>query len=186
MRALPFVALLLAGTSLLPAQTVVRPPAPLDSARVVVRDALVLFSDTLGTIGAAAARLQRDNSEASGPVLLSRARMMQEACAHSIRMVPATRDAVLATKNSQAKRLKHQKDLVVALDRLKVALGRCESEFAGMSRPGQSETVRGYGNDRADRVRGALRSYEQTLHDFFGVMGIRVVPAGAAGPPASG
>jgi hypothetical protein len=112
--------------------------------------------------------------------------MMQEACAHSIQMVPATRDAVLATKNSQAKRLKHQKDLVLALDRLKVALGRCESEFAAMSRPGQSETVRGYANARADQVREALRSYEQTLHDFYGVMGIRVVPPGAGGRPASG
>jgi hypothetical protein len=186
MRLVWLFALALASALQLSAQTVIRPAPPLDSARAAVRDALVLLSDSLGTIDAAAARLQRDYREASGASLLFRARMMHEACTRSIGMVPPTRERVLATKVSQNQRLKHQRQLVGALDQLKTALNRCESEFAKMSQPGQSETVRGYGNAGATRVQDALRAYDRTLHDFYGVMGIRVVPVGADTRPASG
>jgi hypothetical protein len=170
----------------LAAQTVIRPAPPLDSARVAVRDALVQLSDSLGTIDAAAARLQRDYQQASGASLLFRARMMREACSRSAGIVPSTRARVLATNVAEPQRVHHRSNLLSALDQLKVDLGRCESEFAKMSQEGQSETVRGYGNDRAVRVQGALRRYERTLHEFYGVMGIRVVPAGAEARQASG
>jgi hypothetical protein len=186
MRLFWLLALALASAPRLAAQTVIRPAPPLDSARAAVRDALLLLSDSLGTIDAAAARLQRDYREASGASLLFRARMMHEACTRSAGMVPLTREKVLATKVSESQRIKHRGELVSALDQLKTALNRCESQFAQMSQPGQSETVRGYGNDRATRVQGALRNYERTLHEFFGVMGIRVVPVGADTRPASG
>jgi hypothetical protein len=51
-----------------------------------------------------------------------------------------------------------------------------------MSQPGKAETVRGYGNDRAVQVQGALRRYERTMQEFLGLMGIKVAPLGA---PAS-
>jgi len=186
MRLLWLSALVLLSAPRLAAQTVIHPAPPLDSARAALRDALVLLSDSLGTIDAAAARLQRDYREASGPSLLSRARTMHEACTRSIGMVPPTRDRVLATKVSESQRIKHQRELVSALDQLKTALNHCESEFAKMSQPGQSEIVRGYGNDRATKVQDALRSYERTLREFFGVMGIRVIPPGAETKPSSG
>ena len=186
MRLFWLLALVLSSAPRLAAQTVIRPTPPLDSARAAVRDALLLLSDSLGTIDAAAARLQRDYREASGASLLFRARMMHEACTRSAGMVPPTRERVLATKVSESQRIKHRQELVSALGQLKTALNQCESQFAKMSQPGQSETVRGYGNDRAIRVQGALRNYERTLHEFFGVMGIRVVPVGADTRPASG
>jgi hypothetical protein len=175
---------LIAGTRPLAAQTIMRPPPPLDSARAAVRDALLELRDSLDTVGSAAARLQRDYEAASGPALLSRARMMQEACMRSKATVPTARDVVVATKVSEAPRIKQQKALVTALDRLKTELGRCETEFAEMSRPGQSEVVRGYGNDRANRVQEALRSYERSLNQYLGVMRIHVPPSGVR--PSSG
>jgi hypothetical protein len=178
--------LVMAGAPRLAAQTVIRPAPPLDSARAAVRDALLLLSDSLSTVDAAAARLQRDYQQSSGASLLFRARMVREACTRSNGMVPVTRERVLATKVSESQRLRHRRDLVTALDQLKAALSRCESEFSRMSQPGQSEVVRGYGNDRATRVLGELRKYERTLHEFFGVMGIRVTPVGADTRPASG
>jgi hypothetical protein len=176
---------ILSGTPL-SAQTVVRPAPPLDSTRAAVRDALLVLRDSLGTIDGAAARLQRDYQQASGASLLSRAKLMEEACARSLRTVQPTRRAVLTARVSEPQRTKHQRELVNALDTLKLVLNHCESEFADMSRSGQAETVRGYGNDRAGRVLAALRRYEQTLHQFFGVMGIRVPPAGVGFRPASG
>jgi hypothetical protein len=178
MRVLALFLLVGAAVTPLTAQTVIRPAPPLDSARAAVRDALLRLSDSLETIDAAAARLQRDYQQASGASLLYRARMMREACNHSAETVPDIRAQVVATKVSEGQRLRHRNDLVAALDQLKTALGRCVSEFANMSQAGQSETVRGYGNDRAVRVQGALRRYERTLHEFYGVMGIRVRPPG--------
>jgi hypothetical protein len=170
----------------LAAQTVVRPDAPLDSARIAVRDALLVLRDSLITIDGAAARLQRDYRAASGASLLSRARVMKDACARSVRTIPPTRDAVLAASVSGAQRVKRRHELVSALDRLKAALGRCETEFAALSRPDQAEQVRGYGNDRAVRVLGGLRRYEKALGDFFAVMEIHVVPLGAESRPSAG
>jgi hypothetical protein len=163
----------------LAAQTVIQPSPPLDSARAALRDALLVLRDSLTTIDAAAARLQRDYRVTSGPSLLSRARVMRDACARSIRTIPSTQDALLQTSPSDPQRLKRRKELVRALDRLKDALSHCEAEFAAMSQPGQAERVRDYANDRAVRVQGVLRKYDQTLRDFFDVMGIRVRPVGA-------
>jgi hypothetical protein len=165
---------------------VMRPEPPLDSARAAVRDALLVLRDSLVTIDGAAARLQRDFRQASGASLLSRARVMHHACARSVRTVPPTRQAVVTAALSDPRRAKRRGELVSALDRLREVLIRCETDFAAMSRPGQAETVRGYANDRASRVQGALRKYEQTLRDFFCVMGIRVTPLCASPRPLAG
>ena len=174
------------GTHTLSAQTVVRPTPPLDPARVALRNAVLVLRDTLVTIDGAAARLQRDYRSASSFLLLSRARIMRDACARSVQTIPPTQEALLAAQLSDPKKLKRRNDLVSALDRLKGVLSRCQSEFAAMSRPDQAETVRGYANDRAVRVQGALRQYEQTLRDFLGLMEIPVSPLGAEPPPMAG
>jgi hypothetical protein len=182
-----WLAMVFVSTGDLAAQArVMSPTPPLDSARAGVRDALLVLRDSLNSIDVAAARLQRDYRQASGPSLLSRARVMHRACASSARTVQPTKQIVLAANLSDPKRAKRRAELVSALDRLKETLSRCEKEFAAMSGPGQAETVRGYANDRAVRVQGALRRYEQTLREFFGAMGIRVMPLGANPPPVAG
>jgi hypothetical protein len=168
------------------AQTVMRPDPPLDSARAALRDALLVLRDSLNLVDAAAARLERDFRQASGPSLLSRARVMYQACDHSQRAVPATRRALLDAKLPDLRRVKYRDDLLKAMDQLNKALERCEVEFAAMSKPTEAETVRGYGNDRAIRVQSAIRKYENSLASFLGSMGIKIMPLGAYPRPAAG
>ena len=186
MRTWIWLLLAMVGAEPLSAQIVAQPEPPLDSARASLRGALLVLRDSLATIDAAAARLQRDYREASGASLLSRARVMRDACARSVRTLPPTRTEILHAKLSAPKRLKAQTELVSAMDTLKGVLARCEKEFAAMSQPDQAETVRGYANDRAVRVLGALRRYEQSMRSFLGVMGIRMTPQGANPPVVAG
>ncbi|HYF38623.1 MAG TPA: hypothetical protein VD930_02960 [Gemmatimonadales bacterium] len=174
------------GAQPLSAQIVVQPEAPLDSARASLRDALLVLRDSLITVDAAAARLQRDYRAASGPSLLSRARVMRDACARSIRTIPVARTAVLKAKPATTNRRMGQEDLVVALDTLSRALAGCEKDFSAMSQPDQAETVRGYGNDRAGRVLSRLRRYDQAMQNFLRAMGIRFIPVGANPPTTAG
>jgi hypothetical protein len=180
------VLLVVVGAQPVTAQIVAQPEPPLDSARASLREALVVLRDTLATIDAAAARLQRDYREASGASLLSRARVMRDACARSIRTIPPARGVVLNATLSTARRIKARTELVSAMDTLKGVLIRCEKEFAAMSRPDQAETVRGYANDRAVRILGGLRRYEHSLRNFLGLMGIRVTPVGVTTPTVTG
>jgi hypothetical protein len=156
------------------AQTVIGQPAPLDSGRAALRDDLVILRDSLHTVDGAAARLQRDYRSASEASLLSRARLMKEACARSSRTVPAARQALLNFRP----RLERSREVVSALDSLHAALRRCETQFTAMSRPNQGESVRGYANHRADQVQTAIRKYEQHLQSFLQSVGIRMLPPG--------
>ena len=166
--------------------TVVVPEPALDVGRASLRDQLLQFRDTLSTIDAAAARLQRDNRNASPEALTSRAHVMSAACARSMRTAVPTRKSVLAADANNKERLKRQGEMLQALDRLRGSLNRCETDFQALSRPGQGEMVRGYGNDRAGRVQTAIREYETVLARFFHSMGIKVSPLGARGQPVSG
>lgn len=180
------VTVMLFAQSLAAQGTVVRPEPVLDAGRATLRDALLQFRDSLNSIDAAASRLQRDYRQASPASLTSRARVMREACARSVRSLPATRKAVLAAAASDEQRLRRRGEMVAALDQLQKALARCESDFITMSRPGEAERVRGYANDRAVRVQTALRRYERVLGTFFNAMKIKVSPLGTQAGPLAG
>lgn len=166
--------------------TVVVPEPPLDTARATLREELLRFRDTLNSIDAAAARLQRDFRQASTASLTSRANVMRDACARSARNVAPARKAVIAAETSDERRLRRRREMVQALDQLHSVLTRCETDFGDLGRTGQGEKVRGYGNDRAVRVRSALRKYEQALGRFFSAMGIKVTPLGSTVRPLAG
>ena len=166
--------------------TVVRPEPALDAGRATLRNALLRFRDSLSSIDAAASRLQRDYRQASAASLLSRARVMHEACARSVRNLPPTRQAVLAADASDELRLRRQGEMVGALDQLQKTLARCEADFGVMSQPGGGERVRGYGNDRAVRVQAAVRRYQRVLGTFFSAMNIKVSPLDVEARPAAG
>jgi len=167
-------------------QTVMRPAPPLDSARATLRDAVIVLRDSLATIDGAAARLQRDYQAASGQALLSRARVMRDACARSVKTVPPTRSVVMATQVSGDQKLERRRDLVTAMDSLRHVLVRCETEFTSMSQPGQGERVRGYGNEKAAGVQTELRRYDRALAGYLQAMGIRIPPAGVAASASPG
>lgn len=166
--------------------TVVLPEAPLDSARAALRNDLGTFRDSLSTIDAAAARLHRDYRQASEAVLRSRARVMTEACNRATRNMPLARRAVQASHASNQARRQTREELLGALDRLRKVLTRCQTEFQDLSRPGQGEEVRGYGNNRAIRVQSGLREYERVLTRYLNAMGIKTTPAGSRFPAVAG
>lgn len=178
--------LLLGAPGLAAQGTVVLPEPALDVGRATLRDELLRFRDTLNSIDAAAARLQRDFRQASTAALLYRARVMSDACARSLRNIAPARKAVLAADASDQRRRKTRGEMVQALDRLRAVLSHCEAEFGSFSRPGEGERVRGYGNNRAVRVQGAVRQYERVLASFFSAMGIKVHPLGASSRPLAG
>jgi hypothetical protein len=166
--------------------TVVRPEPELDAGRVALRDALLQFRDSLNSIDAAASRLQRDYRQSSAASLISRARVMHQACARSVRNLPAARKTVLGAEASNERQVKRRGEMVGALDQLQNALDRCQADFAALSRPGEGENVRGYGNDRAGRVLAAMRRYEGIVGRFLSTMGIRVSPLGSQTRPLAG
>jgi hypothetical protein len=185
-RSLVFAVLGLMAAFPLAGQTAIGPEPALDSTSAALRDALVALRDSLATIDGAAARMQRDYQAASGPALTAKARLMRDACARSIRTVAPTRKAVVAAELAGDQKVKRRRELVTALDSLRRALGRCETEFAAMSKEGQAEQVRGYGNDRAAKVQGELRRYEHAVGGFLQVMGIRILPLGVSTQTSAG
>jgi hypothetical protein len=176
----------LCAQSLAAQATVVTPEPPLDSARITLRDELLHFRDTLNSIDAAAARLQRDFRQASAASLISRARVMRDACTRSERNVPSARKAVVAADASDERRMRRRTEMLRALDQLRTVLTSCRSDFDAMSQPGKGEQVRGYANARAVRVLAAIRKYEQSLGSFFSAMGIKVSPLGAGNRALAG
>jgi hypothetical protein len=174
------LAMVICSRSVAAQASLVLPDPPLDSARATVRDALLQLRDSLGSVDGAAGRLQRDFRQSSEASLLSRARVMHDACARSVLAVPPARKVVVTAKLSDPRKLKLRTELLRSMDKLRGALTRCETEFAAMSRPGAGEEVRGYGNNRADQTRASIREYESALGRFFGAMGIKVRPSGAA------
>ena len=163
--------------------TVVVPEAPLDSARAALRDDLLTFRDSLTTIDAAAARLQRDYRQASAAVLRSKARVMTEACTRSARNVPLARKAVQASEASNDARRRTRGELLGAFDRLTTVLTRCKTEFDAMTQSGKAEEVRGYGNNRAIRIQSGLREYDRVVARYLRAMGI-TMPVPGSRPPA--
>jgi hypothetical protein len=161
------------------AQTVVRQPVALDSARAALRADLVALRDSLITIDGAAARLQRDYRTASEELLLSRALLMRDACARSTRAVAPTRRAIQEITLSAPQPVQRRREVLLTLDTLQKALRRCETEFTELGRPGQAETIRGYANHRAATVQKTIRVYESKLQPFLAALGIRILPAGA-------
>lgn len=177
MRSFGLSILCLSAPLMLSAQTVVRTEPPLDSARSGVRDVLGILRDSLLAVNGAAVRLQRDVRQASNALLLSRARVMREACSGSAPALGVARGEVNGIRISQADRAKTRGELVKALNRLDAALTRCETQFAAMSQAGQAETVRGYAYNRSLRVQRALQDYEVVLRRFLDVMAIQLPPS---------
>ncbi len=185
MKQLVLIILFAAWTPRLDAQgTVVLPEVPLDSARAALRDDLFTFRDSLSSIDAAAARLHRDNRQASDAVLRSRARVMTEACTRSVRNLPRTRRAIQASEASNDARRRARREMLGALDRLNGILTRCQSLFGAWSEPGKGEEVRGYGNNRAIGIQSGLREYERILARYLNAMGIKDTQSGSQWPAA--
>lgn len=165
------------------AQTVVQPRAPLDSARMSVRDAVITFRDSLQVVQAGGARMRRDFHSASAAALLSRAREMRDGCAASARTLPSTRAVIETGPVDTEKRRAAQTALLGEMDRLAVALAECQTTFSGWVDARDGEGVRGYGNRAADAIRTPVLQYEEKMTHYVGLLGIRIQPLGAGASP---
>jgi hypothetical protein len=182
MRSLGLSILCLTAPGTLSAQTLLRTQPPLDSTRSALRDVLGILRDSLLAVNGAAVRLQRDVRQASNASLLSRARVMRDACAGSSPALGVARGEVTGLRLPQADRAKSRRELVNALNRLEVALTRCETDFAAMSQDGQAETVRGYAYNRSLRLQKVMQGYEAALRRFLDLMGMQLpAPKQSAG-----
>lgn len=179
---LPLLMLAAAPVSLR-AQTVIVPAKPLDAPRAKVRDALLVLRDSLITLNAATARLQRDYRHTSTALLSQRARTIADACARSGRVIPGTRSVVSDMPGDSKLRQRTREGLLQSMDSLNAMMGRCHAEFSAMGVPGKGEEVRGYGNRRAEPIIAALHDYDAALNSFFKVWEMDVRPLGARRSP---
>ncbi len=167
------------------AQVFVR-PQNFDSATVRVRDRFVSLRDTLHSVTAGAARLERDLRTASDQVLISRARLLRDVCSGSLKGVDGTRDEMFAgtpvTKVPAPKR--------TALDRsfiqLRAALNQCSIDFAELAVPGMGPRIRDGGVSRILPSETAIRDIESAGDVFLRSLGVRIRPYGAAVSPLAG
>lgn len=171
-----FLVGLLAGAAPLSAQTVVRPDPVLDSAHAAVRDALGDFRDSLQTIEAAGARLQRGTHGASAAWIRARARQMAAACAASQRILPTTRDGIRAGVWQTARERAAQADLLKAFEVLGAKLRWCQERFAPPSDAAGIEAIRNSGNYWRGQLSAALTDYDRAAGYFLSTLGIKVRP----------
>ncbi|HEU4698944.1 MAG TPA: hypothetical protein VFS40_07185 [Gemmatimonadales bacterium] len=177
LRLVALAALALAPAGALQAQQSIQPigtaPAPTpDAARAKVRGALVALGDSLQTVSAAIARIERAPGSPSDALQLSRARVMGRACGGAATQLVATRRMVRESAIPGARVKAAQAEYLRALDKLHGTLGWCDSTFLAMSQPGKAEEAREWGMNRASRVRAALAEYQQVLLAYGGALGI--------------
>lgn len=154
-------------------------PAPaLDSARAGVRDAALRLRDSLTEVQAAGAHLSRDFRSTSSAALISRARIMHQACAAAARSLPAARAVFVAgpadAEFSDTARVR----MLAAMDQLHGALTACRTQFGAWTDAGDGEAVRDYGNRRAGEIRASIRAYDNRLNAYLGSLGIELRPRG--------
>jgi hypothetical protein len=163
------------------AQAVILPDKPLDARRAEVRRSLVVLRDSLLAVSVAAARLERDAQHTSAAALQSRARVLQQACASSLRTLPSVRTRIAGMTSASRGQSATQKATLKALDALKPELDRCVEQFGAMSAKG--DEVRDYGVRRSEPVVKAVRVYDARSADFARSHDIPFRPVGAGAGP---
>ena len=161
----------------------VLPEQPLDSNRAAARDAIYVLRDSLQTVIAAIARLERDFRSTSVQSLTSRARELHGSCAAAERNVAPVRKVVGATATASKLQRREQVHLDAALGSLAGVLETCRTEFERLGTRGNGEEVRGYGNRRARPVRAEIMRYESAADGFFRALEIPNRPLGARPDP---
>ncbi len=166
--------------------TLILPDKPLPPAHARMQAAAYVLRDTLFAVTSAAARLQRDFRTTSDASLLSRARDIAAACASAERNIATPRAVLGETPADTRLREREKQRLSGAYEQLAVATRTCVQEFQTLTRPGQGEAIRGYGNRHASNVVAEIRRYQSALDGYFRAMNIPNRPRGAPENPLAG
>jgi hypothetical protein len=166
----------------------VRSEPKLSQAQATMRSTLYGVRDSLQQVDAARARIARDLRGASDAALRSRARVVSERCRAASITARLARDSVSVAGLPPRDSLKVRTALVDALASLADAMDRCETEFAGLTKPEKAEELRDYGIGKGERVGESIRRYQPVVERYFTVaLGVRYMPVlrGAGSIPNS-
>ena len=158
------------------AQTVFTPPKSLDGVHARLRDAVQVLEDSLKTVTAATARVQRDLNTASNALLQSRARAVRDGCQRSVRSVAPIRTAIAEAGIPSPDPKRRRAEIQQALQVLQGNLEKCATEFDSLALPSQAATMKGYGPSRALKVNQALSQYSAVLQAYLGAIEVRLQP----------
>jgi hypothetical protein len=165
----------------------IRPEPKLDPATAQVRNSFLQLRDTLHTIAAASARLQRDVRVGTDAAIVSHARTVLYGCASSLRGVDRAKTGMLDSPLAARAPAPRKTALERSFLELRGALDRCSSEFKEMSAPGKPSEIRDYGVSRSLRTQAAVQAFENSALSYLQAVGIKVRPYGSgASPFASG
>lgn len=167
------------------AQAFVR-PENFDSATVRIRESFIALRDTLHSITAGSARLQRDLQSASGPVLVSHARVVRNACSNSLKGVDGAREGMFAGRPVTDIPLTRRTALDRSFIQLRAALVQCAADFSELSAAGQGQRIRDVGMSRLLPSREAIRNFEAAGDIYLRSLRVRVRPFGAGESPLAG
>ncbi len=128
----------------------------LDAQRQDVRDILVVLRDSLHTVEAAAAQLDRGHTSASVELLYSRGRTIKNACTRSLRNIGPAREVVKADDWDDEYRTMRQNQVLEAMDVLEKAVYACQSVWDGLVTPENAEQIRTAGPAEAESITQAI------------------------------
>ncbi|MEO8294310.1 MAG: hypothetical protein ABI613_02265 [Gemmatimonadota bacterium] len=124
---------------------------------------------------------------ASDPVLISRARVVRDACTSVLRELDGTRQEMFAGHPVNRVPLPRRTALDRNFIQLRASLTQCSTEFTEMSNPGKAQQIRDAGASRILPTQDAIQSFETAGTAYMLGMGVKVRPYGAGDSPlASG
>lgn len=176
MRRLLSLGLLLALAPAAEAQMVVVRPQELDSARAEVLATFRDLRDTVKTVEAAVAQLERGFATSSDQLLASRSRRLAQACQASLRNLPQARAVAASHSWTEDLATKWQGDLVSNADRLSGVLEGCGTRWHGYGEKQQLDQLRSEGLADARAISREVLEFMGTVEGYYKVLGIRPRP----------
>ncbi|MEP6571067.1 MAG: hypothetical protein ABJD11_00160 [Gemmatimonadota bacterium] len=160
------------------AQTVVTPEPQLDATRIRARDALLVLRDSLASVTAAAAWMERDLASSSDQAARGWATRVSDACARSSRTLAGTQGVVIQLNVPSPDPGKQRPALTAALTTLHAELEKCVAQFKEYSASPNTADLRSYAVPEGLKVAARIHKYESTLDRYFAAADIHVRPLG--------
>jgi hypothetical protein len=151
-----------------------------------VRDSYLSIRDTLRSVSAKSAILQRDARSSSDAVLLSRARGLDAACRASLRHLDRSREMMLAPGPGQRVPAPRRTALDRSFIELRATLTACGQEYRELSKRERVGEMRTRGVNQALKNQQAVRSFEAAADPYLLSLGVRIRPYGAGANPYAG
>lgn len=151
-----------------------------------MRDSYLSIRDTLRSVSAKSATLQRDVRTSSDAVLLSRARGLEAACNASLRHLDRSRELMLASNPGQRVPAPRRTTLDRSFIELRATLTACGQAYREMSKRERVGEMRSRGVNQAVKNQQTIRSFEAAAEPYMLSLGVRIRPYGSGANPYAG